>query len=201
MARYQILETNILSAFKFENLNTEENNPIRIDELVDFFNLYWKNYQDKWTQKYWEVYESMHNYNSKKYTESDEKKYNIANANNANNIESKIDEGKLIRNNDSYNDSISNSHLPTATTATGNNNNYFKNIYSGNNNNCDENVNKNDMNCKDNFRCNSTNLQTKTLINLQDIDDELDKINELSLIQEKAVKPEKRRYCLDCNIF
>lgn len=179
MAKYQILETNILSAFKVENLKAEENNPIILEELVDFFNVYWKNYQDKWTQKYWQIYESTHNICDNSDFESEKNNEN----------ESKNQEGKLNQN-EYVNESISNSHLPTT------HNNYFKN-----NNYSDENENKNVMNSKDNFRSNSTNVQTKTLINLQDIDDELDKINEISLIKEKIIKPEKRRNCLECNIF
>ena len=170
MSQYQILETNILSAFKNENQKTEEINQIRIEELVDFFNVYWKNYQDKWTQKYWQVYELTHN-NSLEI--------------NSNN-ESNIEERKANKN---YfcEESLSNSHLPTG-------NNEFK--YAS-----EENENKNYLNSKDNFRANSTNVQTKTFINLQNIDDELDKINEISLIKEKSSKTEKRRICLDCCIF
>ena len=170
MSQYQILETNILSAFKNENQKTEEINQIRIEELVDFFNFYWKNYQDKWTEKYWQVYELMHN-NSLEI--------------NSNN-ESNIEERKANKNH-FCEESLSNSHLPTS-------NNEFKNA-------SEENENKNYLNSKDNFRANSTNVQTKTFINLQNIDDELDKINEISLIKEKSSKTEKRRICLDCCIF
>lgn len=179
MAKYQILETSILSAFKTENLKTEENNPIRLEELVDFFNIYWTNYQDKWTVKYWQVYESTHNENLDSSKNND-------NNNNNNDNESNIGEIKLGKN-DSCNYSLSNSHLASG-------NNYFKN-------NSEENENKDNLHFKENLRTNSTNVQTKTLINLQDIDDELDKINEISLIKEKNVKPEKRRNCLDCSIF
>lgn len=173
MTKYQILETNILSAFKTQNFQEEEKDENRIEELVDNFNIYWKNYQDKWNQKYWEVYESTHN----KIVES------------IKNNESYIEEMKLNKNNDIFiNDSISNSNLQTG--------------YNENKNSNDENEIKNKcLNSKKNYRANSTNIQTKTLINLQDIDDELDKINEISMIKDKNVKPEKRRNCLECNIF
>ncbi len=87
MAEYQILETNILSAFKTENLKAQENNPTRLEELVDFFNVYWTNYQDKWTAKYWQVYESTHNCNL------DSSKLNPNNHD-----ESLVQEEKLLKN-------------------------------------------------------------------------------------------------------
>ena len=170
MTEYQILENDIISIFKNENPKSDENNPIRTEQLLEIFNIYWKTYQDKWTDKYWEIYESLHQRN----TESE--RSDVSNI-----IEVKNEEDKIIFSNDSI----------LADNLNKNNNNNILNKFDENGIN---------FNSKDNMKFNSTNLQTKTMINLQDIDDELDKINEISVIKEKK-QQEKRRNCFDCNVF
>ncbi len=126
--------------------------------MITIFNTYWQNYQDKWSDKYWRVYESLH----KNKAESD-----------INEISNIFFEGNNMLLND---DSIFVKN-PDNKIENGNN------VYS-----------------KDNLKSNSTNIQTKTLINLHDIDEELDKIHEISIIKEKKLN-EKRRNCFDCSIF
>lgn len=174
MSEYQNLENEILSEFKNENLQAEEENLNKIEELVDEFNIYWKNYQDKWNQDYWQIYESLLG-----------SKLNNINENEISDIYSDKDHENIIF----CNDSILLDDLDED----------FKD---------DLNVNKdksrkffnNDANSKDNQKFNSTDLQTKTLINLHEIDAELDKINDVSMIKD-IKEHEKRRNCFDCLVF
>lgn len=185
MSEYQALENTILSEFKNENLPIDLENPNKIEDLVDQFNIYWKNYQDKWTPNYWEIYESLHN--------------NEKNENEISDIYTdKDEEDKIIFCNDSIIADNINLNLKE------NNNN---NIYLCNDNNNKDfspfmiiNNNNNNFNSKDNQKFNSTNHQTKTLINLQEIDDELEKINDVSMIKEKK-QQDKKRNCFDCIVF
>ncbi len=162
MSYYQKLENSILSKFKIDNLKLNEEDSKFMEQLVDFFNKYWKVYQDKWTPKYWEIYESLH--------EKD--------------IDSKKDDIWIY-----FNDQQDDKKI-TCNNSNLDNNTYCK-IF-----NVEEKVNVNYINAK----ANSTNNQTKTFINLQDIDDELEKINDVSLIKDTN-EPEKRRNCFDCLIF
>lgn len=174
MTEYQILENAILSEFKNENMQTDPENQSRIEELVDQFNIYWKNYQDKWNPSYWEIYESLH-----------EKFNNTSYENEISDIYAdKDEEDKIIF----CNDSILADNLELKDNVNNKDNDNFiinnnKNFYS-----------------RDNQKFNSTNHQTKTLINLQEIDDELAKVNDVSVIREKK-QSEKRRDCFDCIVF
>jgi len=170
MSEYQLLESNILSIFKDENLKLDEENSRRMEQLVDFFNKYWKTYQDKWTPKYWQTYESLH------------EKNNNPNKDEISNIFDDKNEDRI----EFCNESI------LADNLNKNNNNFCVN-------NIEEKANNN-LNSKENLKFNSTNHQTKTFINLQDIDEELEKINDVSLIKEKK-QQEKRRNCFECLMF
>jgi len=141
-----------------------------MDELVDIFNVYWKNYQDKWSQKYWQIYESLHEKNQEKLDISE----NYFGQN-----EEKVvfDHDSIIANN------INRDYIHKNNFNSNENGNIFYNI-----------------NSKENLKLNSTNVQTKTLIHLQDIDDELEKINDESFKKEKK-QQEKRRNCFDCVLF
>jgi len=172
MSEYQILEDAILSEFKNENLQIDEENPNKIEELVAQFNIYWKNYQDKWTQSYWQVYETLHENNN-----------NDCDQNEISNIYANKDQDKIIFCNDSSLSDDSNKDFNKNFNNKDENNLIINNIYS-----------------KDNQIFNSTNHQTNTLINLQEIDAELERINDVSVIKEKK-QEEKRRNCFDCTIF
>ena len=162
MSEYLILENAILSEFKNENLEADAENPNKIEELVDQFNIYWKNYQDKWTPAYWEIYESLH-----------DKLNNNSYENQISDIYAdKDEEDKIIF----CNDSVLADDL-----------NFKDNMNDKDKDNLNDfivNCNKN-FYSRDNQKFNSTNHQTKTLINLQEIDDELAKVNDVSVIKEK----------------
>jgi len=174
MSEYQTLENAILLEFKNKNLQTDPYILDRVEELVDKFNIYWKNYQDTWTQNYWEIYESLH-----------EKMNNSCNINEISDIYAdKDNQDKIIFFNDS---------------TLADNFNLEDNLKHRNDDNLIINCNKN-FYSRQNQRVNSTNIQTKTLINLHEIDEELAKINDVSVIKEKK-QAEKRRNCFDCLVF
>lgn len=85
------------------------------------------------------------------------------------------------------NTEICNNEIELNNSASSKNKN-AKNINDGEKNN---NIRNNNTN---------TNIQTRTLTNLHEIDEELDNINELSIIKEKK-NTEKNRSCFDCKIF
>jgi len=184
----------ILSEFKNdENIPIDDKDQTKMDELIDQFNVYWKNYQDKWTPNYWQVYEALHEKNN--YSENEisdiypdkieeENKFIFCN-------DSLLDDNLNMKVN--YNNNNKNNSNINSNNYDLHNNPFIINSSSNNNNN-------NIFNSKDNLKFNSTNHQTKTLINLQEIDDELENIKDVSMIMEKKQK-EKRRNCFDCTVF
>lgn len=176
MTEYASLEDKILIYFKDENLSRLQIDNKRMNELFDIFNPYWEKYQDRWNDKYWEVYYYLND------SENVVSKTNFEPSNALANLHTNKAKAKF------FNDSFLENEFSENVNENKNDENDF--------------VIKNKFEERDNIKSNSTEYQTKTFTQLDIIDDDLKKYDDVSIIKEKKPQqPEKRRNCFECNIF
>ena len=152
MKDYHSIEDKIiyfLNDFKYDEKNK------KLSDLVEIFNIYWKQYQDKWLTNYWDIY------NSTDQSNNNREKFEISNI------------------------------LETLHTED--------NTYMETNFNKNSETNENILLTRENTKFSLSSHQSKILINLDEIDEELENIKDVSIFKDK--KPEKNRNCLDCTIF
>lgn len=156
MSEYIDLEDKILNLMQKLSQCPIENNQT-MEELTNTFNKYWSDYQDTWSDDYWEVYNMFRHIDDKElFFQMNKKAFN--NSSQEENLE-KMEE-----------------------TA-------------------EKKIKSPVVKVKDKAKTGSTHDEScnMTLVNLNKIDEEMEKVGNSSIFKEK--KEEKRRTCLDCAIF
>jgi hypothetical protein len=195
MRNYQRLEAEIISMFR--NITADENNR-EIIKLLSLFQKYWKSYQDNWEGKYWEIYNLVYVEVNKRNQKN--KRILRVNVKEEQFIDPK---NKIIEMNDSilisqdeFKSGLEKEILSKKSEQFYIDNKFIfdeNSFFSNKSNQKEENKYlskiKNDNVTKD---------QTKSIVNLDDIDKELDGVLEKSIIDNKN---ERKNNCLDCNIL
>jgi hypothetical protein len=165
ICEYIDLEDKILNLMeKLSQANTE-NNPDLMEGITFTFNKYWGDYQDEWSDEYWDVYNMFRHVNDKELFSQLNKKTFTSKSNNSF-FEENIEKVKDGKNGEKFNHSPNKGIKQRTKSASTNEDSFCQNM---------------------------------SLINLNKIDEEMEKVDEVSIIKEK--QKEKRRNCFDCSIF